>query len=143
MKTQEKVVLIIAHLAMLLARTGFGLLIPLIIYLNSEGLGKRTVRESSWDILKFQAKITFSFLTLQFIGLLYQIAANFIQSPLFVKLSYSPYNPLTVIGLASQVILIAGTILAIIGALATAGNKEFRYPSLWFAKKKSLKEKIL
>jgi len=136
MKSQEKIILIIAHLAMLLARTGFGLIIPLIIYLNSEGLGKRLVRKSSLNILKFQAKLTFTFLGLQFLGLIYQIVINFVQAPFLAKLAFSPYNPLAIIGLASQVILIAGIILALIGASVTAKGNQFRYPSLWISKGK-------
>lgn len=137
MNTKEKTLLVIAHLAMFLARTGFGLVIPLLVYLNSSGLGNRTMRILSLNILKFQAKITFTFLGLQFLGLIYQIVTNFVQSPFLLQLTFSPYNPLTIIGLVSQVILIVGTLTAIVGAIATARDKEFYYPSLWFPKKKS------
>lgn len=134
MKTQEKTIIIIAHLSMFLARTGFGLLVPLIIYLNSNPLFSKQLKETALDTLKFQAKITFSFLGLQFLGIIYQIATSFISSPELTQLNFSPYNPLTVISLASQVILTAGVVFAVFASLITLRGKNFRYPSLWFAK---------
>lgn len=132
MKTEPKALLVISHLAMLLARTGFGMLIPLVIYLNS----RNELKKGTLDVLKFQAKITFTYLGLQFLGILYQIATSFIQSPVLMQLNFAPYNPLTIISLVSQLVLTAGIVFAIFGAILTAMGKKFRYPRLWLPAKK-------
>lgn len=140
MKTEEKALLVISHLTMFLARTGFGLLVPLIMYLNSRG----EVKEGSLDTLKFQAKITFTYLGLQFVAIIYQIVTSFIASPALTMLNFAPYNPLTVISLLSQLVITAGIVFAVFGAILTASGKTFRYPRLWLpAKKKSVVEKLL
>ena len=136
MKSQDKAIIIIAHLAMFLARTGFGLLIPLIIYLNSGSFINKQLKENALNILKFQAKITFTYLVLQFLGILYQILVSFVPHPIFTQLNFSPYNPLTILGLSSQIIIIAGIVFAIFGAIITARNGHFRYPALWPSRSK-------
>lgn len=134
MNNAQKTILIIAHLSMFLARTGFGLIIPLIIYLNSGSLLNKSLKKSSLKILIFQAKITFASLFLQFIGIIYQIAVNFIPNPALTQLSYTPYNPLMIITLLSQLILTSGIVYAVFASIFTARGEEFNYPLLWFRK---------
>jgi len=137
LQKQNKLLLVISHLAMLLARTGFGLVIPLIIYLNSERAGDRKFKEEVFEVLKFQAKITFSFLGLQFLGFIYQLLVTFVSHPLLTQLNFSTYNPLIIINLASQVILTAGVVFAIFGAIFTGAGLNFRYPRFWFGKERA------
>lgn len=136
MKNQQKAITIACHLSILLARTGFGLLIPLIVFLTSKSLFDQKLHKISFGAFLFQAKITFSYLLLQFLAVLYQIISSYIQHPALIELNYSQYNPIMVISLLANIILTGGVIFGLIAAVLTTKNIDFTYPRFWFTKKK-------
>lgn len=132
MKNQQKAIAIACHLSILLARTGFGLLIPLMVFLTSKSLFDKKLHKISFNAFVFQAKITFTYLLLQFMAVLYQIVSSYIQSPALIDLNYSTYNPIMIISLLANVVLTGGVIFGLIAAVLAAKNIEFSYPRFWF-----------
>lgn len=132
---QQKAINITCHLSILLARTGFGLLIPLLIFLNSKSLFDKKLHKVSFEAFVFQAKITFSYLLLQFLAVLYQIISSYIQHPKLIELNYSTYNPIMIISLLANVVLTGGVVFGLIAAILAGKNIEFTYPRFWFKRK--------
>jgi hypothetical protein len=136
MKNKSKTISIVCHLSILLARTGFGLLIPLMVFLTSKPLFNKKLQKTAFSAFIFQAKVTFTYLLLQFLAVLYQIISGYITSPKIIELNYSPYNPIMVISLVANIILTGGVIFGIIAAVLATKSIDFGYPRFWFKSKK-------
>jgi len=136
MKRQQKFITIVCHLSILLARTGFGLLIPLLVFLNSKTLFDKKLHKISFETFVFQAKITFTYLALQFLAVIYQIASSYLNHPALVEINYSEYNPVMVLSLLANVVLTGGVIFGLIAAVLASKNTDFTYPRFWLRKKK-------
>jgi len=135
MKRQQKLITIVCHLSILLARTGFGLLIPLLVFLSSKSLFDKKLHKVSFEAFVFQAKITFTYLALQFLAVIYQIVSNYLKHPALVEINYSEYNPVMVLSLLANVVLTGGVVFGLIAAVLAAKNTNFKYPRFWFKKK--------